>query len=177
MEDIISEWDAELVKQSRSFTEHANTLAEWDRVILKNRQVLLDVEEHLCQVRGATKAFGLMRGVILLDAAAVIPAVLLSSSVTYLVIGPQCACTPLTFEHFALLCIDPFRASSFGKESWHARDAPTRDTRGTAVYGERGCSTVPGVCTLYSHEEAFSQVLLPSHLCCHHRWTVRSHRS
>ena len=50
VEDIISEWDAELVKRSQSFTEHANALADWDRIILKNRQVLLDVEEHLCQV-------------------------------------------------------------------------------------------------------------------------------
>ena len=39
------------MKQSRSFTEHANALADWDRSILRNRQVLLDVEEHLCQVR------------------------------------------------------------------------------------------------------------------------------
>ncbi len=50
VEDIISEWDAELVKRSHSFTEHANALADWDRIILKNRQVILDVEEHLCQV-------------------------------------------------------------------------------------------------------------------------------
>ena len=76
MEDIISEWDAELVKRSRAFTGHANTLADWDRVILKNRQVLLDVEEHLCQVRGARKAFGLMQCLMLLPAEAVISAVL-----------------------------------------------------------------------------------------------------
>lgn len=50
VEDIISEWDTELVKRSRAFTEHANALADWDHIILKNRQVLLDVEEHLCQV-------------------------------------------------------------------------------------------------------------------------------
>jgi len=50
VEDIISEWDAELVKRSRAFTEHANALADWDRVILNNRQLLLDTEEHLCQV-------------------------------------------------------------------------------------------------------------------------------
>ena len=50
VEDIISEWDAELVKRSQSFTEHANALVDWDRIILNNRQVLLDVEEHLCQV-------------------------------------------------------------------------------------------------------------------------------
>ena len=40
------------MKQSCSFTEHANALADWDRSILRNRQVLLDVEEHLCQVSG-----------------------------------------------------------------------------------------------------------------------------
>ena len=42
------------MKQSRSFTEHANALADWDRSILRNRQVLLDVEEHLCQVTEPT---------------------------------------------------------------------------------------------------------------------------
>ena len=38
------------MKRSRAFTEHANALADWDRSILRNRQVLRDVEEHLCQV-------------------------------------------------------------------------------------------------------------------------------
>jgi hypothetical protein len=50
VEDIISQWDAELEKRSRTFMAHASALADWDRAILSNRQSLLSVEEQLRKV-------------------------------------------------------------------------------------------------------------------------------
>lgn len=50
MEDIISQWDMELEKRSRTFMAHASALADWDRAILSNRQSLLTVEEQLRKV-------------------------------------------------------------------------------------------------------------------------------
>lgn len=47
MDEIISEWNAELEKQSREFVKHASKLAEWDRQILTNRHTLVELEDEL----------------------------------------------------------------------------------------------------------------------------------
>lgn len=46
---IIKEWNAELQERTGKFRKHANAVAEWDRRILQNRDILLRLEvfQHL----------------------------------------------------------------------------------------------------------------------------------
>ncbi len=41
---IIKEWNAELQERAGKFRKQANAIAEWDRRILQNRDVLLRLE-------------------------------------------------------------------------------------------------------------------------------------
>jgi hypothetical protein len=41
---IIKEWNAELQERTGKFRKQANAIAEWDRRILQNRDVLLRIE-------------------------------------------------------------------------------------------------------------------------------------
>lgn len=56
VDDVINEWTAELERRSRAFMKHAETLAQWDRVILGNRHALLALEENLRRVLGGQDA-------------------------------------------------------------------------------------------------------------------------
>lgn len=50
VDEIITEWDRELEVRSRMFVKHAQSLAEWDKYILKNRHSLLSLEGELSRV-------------------------------------------------------------------------------------------------------------------------------
>lgn len=41
---IIKEWNAELQDRTGKFRKQANAIAEWDRRILQNRDILLGLE-------------------------------------------------------------------------------------------------------------------------------------
>lgn len=136
VEDIISEWDAELVKRSQSFTEHANALADWDRIILRNRQVLLDVEEHLCQVPAPILPLKQLLLKLLLS-----PGLRLISESAFVM--PSCPISTrgvtwlfhvkatmhqgqdegaLDYQWFSIRA-DPLKSGCSGEEGGHARDA------------------------------------------------------
>lgn len=50
MEEIIKEWNAELQERTGKFRKQANAIAEWDRRILQNRDVLLRLEIEVAKV-------------------------------------------------------------------------------------------------------------------------------
>ncbi|KAJ8419888.1 hypothetical protein Cgig2_006878 [Carnegiea gigantea] len=45
VEEIIKKWNSELQELTRKFKKQANAIAEWDKCILRNRDVLLRLEE------------------------------------------------------------------------------------------------------------------------------------
>ena len=133
------------MKQSRSFTEHANALADWDRSILRNRQVLLDVEEHLCQVsepilclvllHSDLAGLSFMAEICECRSCAAYGEVWLSLAHAHRrsIQGPhidRVAAKRVMFDLYA----DTLRSGSSGKESRHARNTPERDPRSSAVY-------------------------------------------
>ncbi|KAG5068467.1 hypothetical protein JHK85_000844 [Glycine max] len=50
VEEIIKEWNAELQERTGKFKKQANAIAEWDRRILNNRDVLLRLEIEVAKV-------------------------------------------------------------------------------------------------------------------------------
>ncbi|KAJ7962078.1 nuclear pore complex protein NUP62 [Quillaja saponaria] len=50
VEEIIKEWNAELQQRTGKFRKQANAIAEWDRRILRNRDVLLKLEIEVSKV-------------------------------------------------------------------------------------------------------------------------------
>ncbi|KAI4354758.1 hypothetical protein L6164_003603 [Bauhinia variegata] len=50
VEEIITEWNAELQERTSKFRKQANAMAEWDRRILQNRDVLLRLEIEVAKV-------------------------------------------------------------------------------------------------------------------------------
>ncbi|KAK7256497.1 hypothetical protein RIF29_29948 [Crotalaria pallida] len=50
VEEIIKEWNAELQERTGKFRKQANAIAEWDRRILQNRDVLLKLEIEVAKV-------------------------------------------------------------------------------------------------------------------------------
>ncbi|PNY10225.1 nuclear pore glycoprotein [Trifolium pratense] len=50
VEEIIKEWNAELQERTGKFRKQANAIAEWDRRILQNRDVLLRLEIEVAKV-------------------------------------------------------------------------------------------------------------------------------
>lgn len=50
VEEIIKEWNAELQERTGKFRKHANAVAEWDRRILQNRDILLRLETEVAKV-------------------------------------------------------------------------------------------------------------------------------
>lgn len=50
VEEIIKEWNAELQERTGKFRKQANAIAEWDRRILHNRDVLLRLEIEVAKV-------------------------------------------------------------------------------------------------------------------------------
>lgn len=44
LSQIIKEWNAELQERTGKFRKQANAIAEWDRKILRNRDILLQLE-------------------------------------------------------------------------------------------------------------------------------------
>ncbi|XP_030535363.2 nuclear pore complex protein NUP62 isoform X2 [Rhodamnia argentea] len=50
VEEIIKEWNAELQERTGKFRKQANAIAEWDKRILKNRDVLLRLEIEVAKV-------------------------------------------------------------------------------------------------------------------------------
>lgn len=50
MEEIIKEWNAELQERTGKFRKQASAVAEWDRRILQNRDVLLRLEIEVAKV-------------------------------------------------------------------------------------------------------------------------------
>ncbi|CAJ1780329.1 unnamed protein product [Sphenostylis stenocarpa] len=50
VEEIIKEWNAELQERTGKFRKQANAIAEWDRRILNNRDVLLRLEIEVAKV-------------------------------------------------------------------------------------------------------------------------------
>ncbi|KAF5814845.1 putative nucleoporin, NSP1-like, nucleoporin NSP1/NUP62 [Helianthus annuus] len=47
---IIKEWNVELQERTSKFRKQANAIAEWDRRILQNRDVLLKLEAKVAKV-------------------------------------------------------------------------------------------------------------------------------
>ncbi|KAJ8450091.1 hypothetical protein Cgig2_033285 [Carnegiea gigantea] len=50
VEEIIKEWNSELQERTRKFQKQANAIAEWDKRILQNRDVLLRLETEVAKV-------------------------------------------------------------------------------------------------------------------------------
>ncbi|KAL6499430.1 Nuclear pore glycoprotein p62 [Orobanche hederae] len=50
VEEIIKEWNAELQERTGKFRKQANAIAEWDRRILQNRDILLKLETEVAKV-------------------------------------------------------------------------------------------------------------------------------
>lgn len=50
VEEIIKEWNAELQERAGKFQKQANAIAEWDRRILQNRDILLTLESEVAKV-------------------------------------------------------------------------------------------------------------------------------
>lgn len=50
VEEIIKEWNSELQERTGKFRKHANAIAEWDKRILQNRDVLLRLEIEVAKV-------------------------------------------------------------------------------------------------------------------------------
>ncbi|XP_020972447.1 nuclear pore complex protein NUP62-like [Arachis ipaensis] len=50
VEEIIKEWNTELQERTGKFRKQANAIAEWDRRILQNRDVLLRLEIEVAKV-------------------------------------------------------------------------------------------------------------------------------
>lgn len=50
VEEIIKEWNSELQDRTRKFQKQANAIAEWDKRILQNRDVLLRLETEVAKV-------------------------------------------------------------------------------------------------------------------------------
>lgn len=50
VEEIIKEWNVELQERTGKFRKQANAIAEWDRRILQNRDVLLKLEAEVAKV-------------------------------------------------------------------------------------------------------------------------------
>ncbi|KAF5811835.1 putative nucleoporin, NSP1-like, nucleoporin NSP1/NUP62 [Helianthus annuus] len=50
VEEIIKEWNVELQEQTSKFRKLANAIAEWDKRILNNRDVLLKLEAEVAKV-------------------------------------------------------------------------------------------------------------------------------
>lgn len=50
VEEIIKEWNAELQERAGKFRKQANAIAEWDRRILQNRDILLTLESEVAKV-------------------------------------------------------------------------------------------------------------------------------
>ncbi|KAL0425792.1 UNVERIFIED_CONTAM: Nuclear pore complex protein [Sesamum radiatum] len=50
VEEIIKEWNAELQERTGKFRKQANAIAEWDRRILQNRDILLKLESEVAKV-------------------------------------------------------------------------------------------------------------------------------
>lgn len=50
VEEIIKEWNSELQERTRKFQRQANAIAEWDKRILQNRDVLLRLETEVAKV-------------------------------------------------------------------------------------------------------------------------------
>ncbi|EPS64659.1 hypothetical protein M569_10119 [Genlisea aurea] len=50
VEEIIKEWNTELQKRTTKFQKQANAVAEWDRRILQNRDVLIQLESEVAKV-------------------------------------------------------------------------------------------------------------------------------
>ncbi|KAH7519664.1 hypothetical protein FEM48_Zijuj08G0061100 [Ziziphus jujuba var. spinosa] len=50
VEEIIKEWNSELQERTGKFRKQANAIAEWDRRILQNRDVLLRLEIEVAKV-------------------------------------------------------------------------------------------------------------------------------
>ncbi|KAL6981266.1 hypothetical protein U1Q18_022896 [Sarracenia purpurea var. burkii] len=50
VEEIIKEWNSELQERTGKFRKEANAIAEWDRRILQNRDILLRLESEVAKV-------------------------------------------------------------------------------------------------------------------------------
>nr|GMD70135.1 nuclear pore complex protein NUP62 [Ipomoea batatas] len=50
IEEVIKEWNAELQERTTNFRKQANAIAEWDRRILQNRDILLKLESEVAKV-------------------------------------------------------------------------------------------------------------------------------
>lgn len=50
MEEIIKEWNSELQERTAKFRKQANAIAEWDKRILQNRDILLRLESEVANV-------------------------------------------------------------------------------------------------------------------------------
>lgn len=50
VEEIIKEWNTELQERTRKFQKQANAIAEWDKRILQNRDILLRLETDVAKV-------------------------------------------------------------------------------------------------------------------------------
>ncbi|GFP80921.1 nuclear pore complex protein nup62 [Phtheirospermum japonicum] len=50
VEEIIKEWNAELQERTGKFRKQANAIADWDRRILQNRDILLRLETEVAKV-------------------------------------------------------------------------------------------------------------------------------
>ncbi|CAL5382692.1 unnamed protein product [Camellia sinensis] len=50
VEEIIKEWNSELQERTGKFRKQANAIAEWDRRILQNRDILLRLESEVAKV-------------------------------------------------------------------------------------------------------------------------------
>ncbi|KAK2990346.1 hypothetical protein RJ640_020547 [Escallonia rubra] len=50
VEEIIKEWNSELQERTGKFRKQANAIAEWDKKILRNRDVLLRLESEVAKV-------------------------------------------------------------------------------------------------------------------------------
>lgn len=50
VEEIIKDWNAELQERTAKFRKHATAIAEWDRRILQNRDVLIRLETEVAKV-------------------------------------------------------------------------------------------------------------------------------
>ncbi|GKB95639.1 nuclear pore complex protein NUP62 [Tanacetum coccineum] len=50
VEEIIKEWNVELQERTSKFRKQANAIADWDRRILRNRDVLLKLEAEVAKV-------------------------------------------------------------------------------------------------------------------------------
>lgn len=54
---IIKEWNAELQERTGKFRKQAAAIAEWDKRILQNRDVLLKLEVHVSEYWKKRNAF------------------------------------------------------------------------------------------------------------------------